>query len=116
MKLAPYRNLEAHTFDSEAVKAVSARVAVGKADGADNFCMRVFEIGEGGFTPRHRHAWEHEIFFHKGTGEVFLEGAWRPVEAGCAVFIPGEAEHQIRNTGEGELTFICVIPSGVPEI
>ena len=116
MKIIPFKDIEAKTFDSEAVKSVRARVAIGKADGANDFCMRVFEIGPEGYTPRHSHAWEHEIFFHSGEGEVLLGGEWSPVTAGHAVFIPGDAEHQIRNTGDTDLVFICVIPSGVPEI
>lgn len=116
MKLISYKDIDGKTFDSDVAKRVTARVAVGKADGANNFCMRVFELGEGGFTPRHSHAWEHEIFFHAGEGEVFLEGDWHKVEAGHTVFIPGDAEHQIRNTGAADLAFVCVIPSGAPEI
>ncbi len=116
MKILNYREAEEKRFDNDAVKGVSGRVVIGKADGAPNFCMRVFELEKGGFTPRHAHDWEHEIFFHSGKGQVFNEGKWVPVAAGSAAFIPGNKIHQIRNDGEEQLVFVCLIPEGAPEI
>ena len=108
MKIVKVRDIAPTHFDNEVAKGVSGRVAIGKADGAPNFCMRMFELAPGGNTPRHAHAWEHEIFFHAGT--------WTPVEPGVAVFVPGDEEHQIRNTGDAPLTFICLVPAGVQEL
>ena len=45
-----------------------------------------------------------------------LGGDWVPVNPGSVTFIPGNEEHQIRNTGEGKLTFVCLVPSGAPEL
>ena len=111
-----YSKAEAKQFDSDQVKGVTGRVAIGKADGADNFCMRIFELEKDGFSPRHTHDWEHEIFIHQGRGEAFRDGSWEPVSPGTALFIPGNEEHQIRNTGDGKLVFVCLIPSGAPEL
>lgn len=117
MKTAHYSDLQPHYFDSgDTVKNVTGRVAIGKDDGAPNFCMRVFSIGKDGFTPRHSHDWEHEIFIHSGNGQVFKEGQWENIAPGTVIFIPGNETHQIRNTGEQDLTFICLVPSGVAEI
>ncbi len=116
MKIVKVRDIAPTHFDNEVAKGVSGRVAIGKADGAPNFCMRMFELAPGGNTPRHAHAWEHEIFFHAGNGEVFHAGTWTPVEPGVAVFVPGDEEHQIRNTGDAPLTFICLVPAGVQEL
>jgi quercetin dioxygenase-like cupin family protein len=116
MKIAPFESLEARRFDTDTVRGVTGRIAVGKADGAERFCMRVFELSRDGFTPRHSHDWEHEIFFHSGQGEVLSGTAWKPVSPGTVVFIPGNEEHQIRNTGKDPLVFVCVIPSGPPEL
>ena len=95
---------------------ISAQVLIGKQDGAENFCMRQFTIAPDGYTPKHSHDWEHEIFFHAGTGEVFFRDTWHSVKAGIAVFIPGDMLHQIRNTGTKPLIFICLIPAGPPEL
>ncbi|MBU2510306.1 cupin domain-containing protein [bacterium] len=116
MKVLNYREQESKQFEGDFVKGVTGRVLIGKNDGADHFCMRVFEVEEGGFSPKHSHDWEHEIFFHAGKGEVFISGEFTPVSAGSVAFIPGNLEHQIRNTGNETLVFVCLIPSGAPEI
>jgi oxalate decarboxylase/phosphoglucose isomerase-like protein (cupin superfamily) len=38
-----------------------------------------------------------------------LEGSDHPVGPGCTVFIPGSAEHGIRNTGTDTLRFFYVL-------
>lgn len=116
MKVMHYKDEEATLIDNDVAKGVSARLLIGKNDGATNFCMRMFQLSEGGHTPRHSHEWEHEIFFHSGKGEVLCGDTWRPVEAGSIAFIPGDTEHQIKNTGSEPLTFVCLIPSGFPEL
>lgn len=116
MKVIRYTEAPVTRFDNEVAKGIGGRVAIGQADGARNFCMRVFEVDEGGHTPRHSHAWEHEIFFHEGAGEVWRDGGWMVVGPGSVAFIPGGEEHQIRNAGRGRLTFVCLIPNGVPEL
>ncbi len=116
MKVSHYTEAQARVFDQAPARGVTGRVAVGQADGAEHFCMRLFEVAPEGHTPRHTHDWEHEIFVHAGTGAVYLDGAWRPVATGSVVFIPGNAEHQIKNTGPEPFVFVCVIPSGAPEI
>ncbi len=116
MKVVSYSDIESKRFEGDAVKGVDGRVLIGKADGADNFCMRVFEVEAGGFTPKHSHDWEHEIFFHKGKGEVLTDDKWNPIGAGSVAFIPGGRKHQIKNTGNEKLVFVCLVPSGAPEI
>lgn len=116
MKTGSYKTMPAKVFSGGPANAVTGRVVIGKADGAENFCMRVFELGKGGYTPKHAHEWEHEIFFHQGEGEVFGEGGFVPVKAGDVAFIPGNEEHQIRNVGDDDLVFVCLIPQGYPEL
>lgn len=116
MKIVQYTDLPPKTLDADGVKGVQARLAIGKSDGASNFCMRVFELEKGGYTPRHTHEWEHEIFVHEGQGQVFQDGGWVDLEKGSVLFIPGMQEHQIKNTGDSKLVFICLIPAGPDEI
>jgi len=116
MKIMPYTRAQATHFDSDVAKGVAARVVIGKSDGAQNFCMRVFEIAPGGHTPRHAHAWEHEMFIHAGAGEVYSNGRWHPMAAGNVVFIPGQEEHQMRNTGKDLLVVVCLVPGTAPEL
>lgn len=116
MKIASYKASTPKVMDGGPARGITARVAVGKADGALNFCMRVFEIKKDGHTPRHSHDWEHEIFFHKGKGQVLKDGKWQDVSQGDIAFVPADEEHQIRNAGEDDLVFVCLIPAGFPEI
>lgn len=116
MKIMPYIQAEATHFAGPEAQGVAARVAIGKNDGAGNFCMRVFEISPGGHTPKHTHAWEHEMFVHTGAGEIYGQGTWQPVQAGNVVFIPPNEEHQIRNTGKELLVVVCLVPSTAPEL
>ena len=117
MKILHWEEANSQKFDVEnVVKAVTGRVIIGKDDGADNFCMRMFEIGEGGNTPRHSHDWEHEIFVYSGHGEVLSGKEWVPLTTGHCVFIPANEEHQIRNAGIDPLRFVCLVPSKAPEL
>ncbi len=116
MKVVNYKNILPIVMDNEIVKNVAGRVMVGKEDGAENFCMRLFEMDKDGYTPRHTHDWEHEVFVHAGLGEVFIEDKWHPVSEGSAIFVPANIEHQFRNTSDETFTFICLIPSGAPEL
>lgn len=69
------------------------------------------ELPPAGWLGRHRHAAAEVYHVIEGSGVVFLEGAEHPVAAGSAVFIPGNAEHGIRNTGEGVLRFVYAFPT-----
>jgi len=116
MKIIDYKDVLPLVMNNEMVKDVAGRVMIGKEDGAKNFCMRVFEIKKDGYTPKHTHEWEHEIFVHTGKGEIFINDSWNRMNAGTTVFVPPNIEHQIRNTDDELLTFVCMIPSGVPEL
>jgi len=51
VKIQHYSNIQPTKFDTPAVKGISGRVAIGKADGAKNFCMRVFEVEKTAILP-----------------------------------------------------------------
>ena len=116
MKIMPYTDIKPTHIDNDIAKGVDARVVIGKNDGANNFCMRIFEVAAGGNTPKHTHDWEHEMFVHAGAGEIFCKGKWNPVKAGNIAFIPGKEEHQIKNSGKEKLVIACLIPSYAPEL
>jgi quercetin dioxygenase-like cupin family protein len=99
----------------EAVETAGAvgcrmRCLIGPDDAAPSFSMRQFELAPGGNTPRHQHAYEHEVFILEGDGEVLDGERWRPLRPGAAVFVPPNRLHQFRNTGARPLRFLCLIP------
>ena len=116
MKIIRYREAEAKNYPSKVAKGATGRVVIGKADGAPNFCMRVFEIAEGGYTSNHGHGYEHEVFVHCGEGAILKGGEWAPFSTGSVIFISPNEEHQLKNTGKDPLVFVCLVPSGAPEL
>ena len=116
MKIMHYSEADAKKYPGEQAKGSTGRVVIGQADGAGKFCMRVFEIAKEGITGKHAHSWEHEVFVHSGKGAILREEKWVPLSTGSVVFIQGNEEHQLKNTGAEPFVFVCVIPSGAPEL
>ncbi len=56
----------------------------------------------------HRHHQAEIYLVLEGTGSVTIDGKARPVAAGCAVFIPGNALHSCENTGTSDLRIAYV--------
>ena len=116
MKIAHYEEIEPHVFEPDGKQGTTARVVIGKKDGANNFCMRVIELAAGTVSHQHSHEWEHEVMVHSGKGEILCEGEWRQVDTGHVIFIPGNEEHQLRNLNDEPFVFVCLVPSNAPEI
>ena len=93
-----------------ALDGVTMRVVIGPDEGAPHFNMRVFEVQPGYASPHHSHWWEHEVFVLSGQGVVRTGEGEIPISHGGTVFVPGGEMHQFRNTGEGVLRFICLVP------
>ena len=108
IQVRDYHDVEAQTI--EGLEGVTVRWVVSEADGAPHFAMRVFEVQPGCASPHHTHWWEHEVFVLAGEGVVKTPEGDRPIKAGTVIFIPGNEEHQIVNTGQEVLRFICLIP------
>ncbi len=89
----------------------TVRWLVGQGDGAPNFAMRQFEVQPGGFTPRHSHPYEHEVFVLEGAGVVFEGDAEHPFQAGDVIYVAPDEIHQFRNTGAAPLKFLCLVPN-----
>jgi len=109
-KAVHYRDILIEEVEEKGAKGVQVRWLISDKDGAENFAMRCFEIEPGGYTPRHTHDWEHEVFVLSGEGIVFCEGEERKISPGYVVFIPPGDEHYFKNTGEKQLVFLCLIP------
>jgi mannose-6-phosphate isomerase-like protein (cupin superfamily) len=66
------------------------------------------DVARRGALRRHRHRQAEVYLVLEGTGSVGIGPEARPVEAGSAVFIPGNAFHSLANTGASELRFAYV--------
>ncbi len=95
----------------DGVKGVEMRMMVGRADGAPNFSMRHFTVEPGGFTPRHSHDYEHEIYVVEGSAEAEYDGAKHAISAGDVLFVKPNVVHQFVNTGNRPFKFLCLVPT-----
>ena len=86
------------------------KVLISPQEGWEGYVMRVVEVEEGGYTPKHSHPWPHINYFIEGTGELMLDGKMNTVEAGSFAFVPNDTLHQFRNTGTDIFKFICIVP------
>lgn len=78
----------------------------------DSLTAGVTEMEPGDWLGHHCHAPAEIYYILHGEGTLVLGGEERAVEAGSAVFIPGNLEHGIRNTGEGPLRFFYAFAVG----
>ena len=110
MKVVDYQDVPLEDMAMEDTKGVKVRWLISDKDNAKNFAMRMFEVEPGGYTPYHAHDWEHEVFVLEGAGEVKIEGKNYPIKKDSVVFVEPGQEHGFKNTGEGLLRFLCLIP------
>lgn len=89
----------------------SVRWLVGQEDQAPTFAMRKFKVEPGGYTPRHSHPYEHEVYVLAGEGVVFEGDEKHSLAPGSVVFVKPDEVHQFRNTGETPLEFLCMVPN-----
>ncbi|MEM0314409.1 MAG: cupin domain-containing protein [Candidatus Bathyarchaeia archaeon] len=109
MKIISFKEVEAKDVGEGSYKA-RIRWLITKDIGAENFAMRLFEIEPGGYTPLHKHPWEHEVFILEGRGKVIGEAGESEFKSGDAIFIPANETHQFVNNGERTLLLLCLIP------
>lgn len=79
-------------------------------DGTPNFAMRLFEISSGGYTPRHRHDWEHEIYVIDGGGYALKNDEKIEIEKDDFIYVESLELHQFQ-AGENGMRIICVVPN-----
>lgn len=71
--------------------------------------LALVKVKRGSLTPKHTHKDEEQAYIIlKGSGIVRLNDEEEKVGEGMIVYIPRETEHEIKNTGEDELTYIYV--------
>ena len=110
MKLEKSGDVPKKPVAVEGAEGVQIRWLICRDDGAENIAMRMFEVQPRGHTPLHTHPHEHEVFIVEGEGIFVCEGKEYEFGRECVVFVPGDAEHQFRNTGDSILRFLCIIP------
>jgi len=114
MKLMHSDQIELEPVYADGAEGANIRWLIAQKDGAPNFAMRLFEVEPGGYTPFHKHAWEHEIYCLSGSGHFVTERGETPFGANDFIYVDPEMMHQFKNVGDGTLKFLCLIPHEEP--
>ena len=96
-------------------RATETQVLIGTEDGAPNFALRRFIMGEGGGMPRHTNTVEHEQYVLRGRARIGVGDRVHEVAAGHALYIPAGTPH-FYEVVEAPFEFICVVPNGPDRI
>lgn len=111
MKLNHFEEIEQTPVEMPGAEGCRVRWLIGTGDGAQNFSMRQFEVETNGFTPRHSHPYEHEVYVLEGIGTVLEGDIEHKIESGDVLFIGPDEIHQFKNAGDTPLRFLCLIPN-----
>jgi quercetin dioxygenase-like cupin family protein len=121
MPVVRYDDMQMNSVTMDGVKNTYKANVIGKPEGWPEHTLRVFRLGAGGFTPRHRHDWEHVNYVIKGRGRLRIGDTVHEMNEKDFAFVPPGAEHQFENPYDGDFEFICIVPnrgeygSGTPD-
>lgn len=104
------KNINRKEIKSSEAKNAFMKVLVSPKEGWEGYVMRVIEVEENGFTPKHSHPWPHINYILEGDGELLINGVVNKVIEGSYAFVPNDSLHQFRNSGKGTFKFICIVP------
>jgi len=90
--------------------ATEMQLLVGPADGAPNFALRRFLMGEGGGMPLHTNLVEHEQYVLTGRARITVGDRVHEVAAGNTLYIPAGVPHAYEVV-EAPFEFLCVVPN-----
>jgi quercetin dioxygenase-like cupin family protein len=90
--------------------AAAMQVLVGPAQGASNFVLRRFVMGQGGGMPLHTNAVEHEQYVLRGRARIRIGEAVHEVRPDTTLYIPAGAAHSYEVL-EAPFEFLCVVPN-----
>lgn len=103
----------ADEIEGKAVAAGTAtemQVLVGPAEGAPNFALRRFRMGEGGGMPLHTNEVEHEQYVLAGRARITVGDEVHEVAAGHTLYIPAGLPHSYAVL-EAPFEFLCIVPN-----
>jgi len=96
--------------DVTAGTATRMQTLVGPGDGAPNFAIRRFVMGQDGGMPYHTNAVEHEQYVLKGRARVRIGERVHEVGPASVLYIPAGAPHDY-TVVEAPFEFLCVVPN-----
>lgn len=107
-----------HDSLTEAVKIegldcdnVVGKLLVSPKMGWEDYSMREFILGKDCYTPNHKHDWSHINYVISGEGTLMIDGEINEIKKGSYAYVPSNAQHQFKNTGDEDLVFLCIVPA-----
>ncbi len=95
------------TASQRTTGGLTSHVLLEKGDGADSrLAVTWVDVAPGGAQKPHRHEPEQVYVIVRGQGRMVVDDAERDIGEGDLVFVPPNALHGIRNTGEQTLTYV----------
>jgi quercetin dioxygenase-like cupin family protein len=110
MIVANEKDVPSTVMQSPEVKNATIKALISPKEGWEGYVMRVIELAEGGYSPRHTHEWPHINYILEGRGILHIDGKDTAVEAGSYAYVPAGSRHQYKNEGSGKFRFICIVP------
>lgn len=112
MKLVHYEDVPEEEVKMQGAYRATVRWLISEQDGAENCYLRMFKLAPGGYTPFHQHDYEHEIYVLSGEGWLNIgeDKTRHKFGPGTVIFVPPLEYHQLVNSGQEELIFLCLIP------
>jgi len=98
-------------YQNEETNQVSETWMIGKAEGAQNFAFRYYQLSPGSHSGVEQHPYDHGILVLQGEGQVLLGEEEYPISRGDIIYIKPDLLHQINNITKAPLGFLCVIPA-----
>ena len=105
-------NVEQETWSDAVRGQVSFRTLFGAQCRTPDFTAGVTDLEPGGWLGHHRHAPAELYYVLEGEGLLTVDGEEHRIAAGAAVYIPGNSEHAIANTGDAPLRFFYAFAVG----
>ncbi|MGB8492116.1 MAG: cupin domain-containing protein [Bacteroidales bacterium] len=112
MKIIAIDQVEKKKVGMEGASGAFKQMPLGSKDGAPVYSFRVFTVEPGGYTPYHRHPYEHMNFIIEGQGALINEdGEEQPLKAGDFALVYPNEKHQYRNNSSDKVfRMICGVP------
>jgi len=110
-KVAHQSDITKSTVDDPAASKAEIQWVIGADDNAPNFYLRRFTVQKDGYSPKHSHPYEHEVYCLAGNGKILIDDKWHDFEKDYVIFVPPDVIHQFKNIGDSELIFLCAIPA-----
>ena len=111
MKVIGIDEVESQKVQMEGASGAWKQLPLGSSDGTPVYSYRVFTVEPGGYTPYHRHPYEHMNYIIEGQGALVNEkGEETPLKAGDFALVNPDEKHQYRNKGDKPFKMICGVP------